>query len=472
VENNTNFYDKSVYSEMHRYQEVLESQKKYFYAGHTRSIQKRKEVLKRLSTYLDAHTAELLQALQHDFGKSAFETIATELLMAQKEIRTTLSNLTSWSRPKRVKSSILNWPSKDYVYPEPYGICLIISPWNYPFLLAIQPLISAIAAGNCVLLKPSEHSPHTSRFIAQLAEACFDPRQVKVFEGDAQVSIDLQALAVDLVFFTGSTAVGQKVMQKASERLIPVVLELGGKSPCIVTSTATIKIAAQRIAWGKWVNAGQTCIAPDYVWIDRSIQHEFEEELKRTLIKMYGPNPFLSPDYARIIHKPALERLVPFLNNGNLIHGGQMDPDQRYIAPTILNEITWDMAVMKEEIFGPILPILSYEKLSSVIDQLQLRPKPLALYVFSSDPNEQKKLIETLSAGATVVNDTLIHAANRHLPFGGVGASGMGNYHGQYGFDTFSHRKAVVKRGTWMDPSLRYPPYDSKIRWLQWLLRK
>ena len=456
---------------MEGFEQYLKSQNDYFLSGQTRSIEVRKSRLKKLADSLDAHQQELLQALQDDFGKSPFETIATELLMAKKEISTTLRNLSKWAKNRRVGGSFLNWPSRNYIACEPYGVCLIISPWNYPFILAIQPLISALAAGNCVILKPSEHSPNTSGLLHRIISECFHTDYVRVVIGDASVAEQLQKLNFDYVFFTGSTEIGKKVMEAASRHLTPVTLELGGKSPCLVTQHAELKLAAKRIVWGKLVNAGQTCIAPDYVLIHESVVQPFLEELVRAIQEMYGSEIRNNPDFPRIIHHGAFNRLVNLMQSGTIYSGGVHDASSLYISPTVLTDVRWEMPVMQEEIFGPILPVLTYNDLHQAFNSIRSRPKPLAFYLFSTHRKEQKDVLQFLSFGGACINDTLVHAANPSLPFGGVGGSGIGSYHGKWGFQTFSHQKSVLKKATWIDPSIRYPPYRDKVKWLQKLLR-
>jgi len=386
------------------------------------------------------------------------------------EIRMAIRKIDSWSKPRRVRSVFLNFPSSSKIYNEPYGNILIVSPWNYPYQLSLAPLIGAVAAGNTVVLKPSELAPHTSRVIRDIIESVFDKSHVAVVEGGADVSQALLSLRWDYIFFTGSALVGKIVAKAAAAFLTPVTLELGGKNPCVVDETANLEVAARRIAWGKFLNAGQTCIAPDYVLIHESVKSDFIRFLRREVFKMYGENPKESPDLSRIINKKHWHRLMDTLEDQKILFGGQGDEQDKYLAPTLVDEPDLGSNLMKGEIFGPILPLLSYSSESDLANVIALHGKPLALYVFSNSKYFSKKIINEYSFGGGVVNDTIVHFANHRLPFGGVGDSGMGKYHGKSSFDTFSHSKGVVVRSHWLDLPIRYAPYAGKIKIIKTLL--
>lgn len=442
---------------------TIDRQQRFFDQGATLNVSFRRKQLRKLYKAIDAQERLILEALHKDFSKSHFESYITEIGFVKSELRESIANLRKWTRPEKVKGTVIAYPSTSYIYKEPLGVALIISPWNYPFQLAIAPLIAAIAAGNCAIIKPSEFTPHTSQVIADLLAGIFDDDYVRVVQGDTEVSIQLLEQRFDKIFFTGSSKVGQSVMKAAAEHLTPVTLELGGKSPCIVTKNANIALAAKRIVWGKFVNAGQTCIAPDYVLIDPSVKEEFVAACIRFIEEFYGANPKESPDYPRIINDTHYDRLKALLKQGKTRHGGQVDKKQRYIAPTLIDEVGWEQEIMKEEIFGPLLPILTYQGIEEVIKLIKSKEKPLALYVFSNEDSETDRVIKHCHFGGGCINDCLYHLTNTHLPFGGVGNSGMGAYHGKFGFDAFSHQKAVMNRKNWLDVPLRYPPYKGKL---------
>jgi aldehyde dehydrogenase (NAD+) len=351
------------------------------------------------------------------------------------------------------------FPGSSWVYPEPYGSALVVAPWNYPFQLAISPLIGALAAGNCAVVKPSEVASHTSRLIADVIGNEFDPSYLAVIEGGLGETQALLEQRFDYIFFTGSTRVGKLIMAAAARHLTPVTLELGGKNPCIVDTSADLAKAARRIAWGKFVNAGQTCIAPDFVWVEKSIKPELLARLIAAVESFYGAEPQASPDFGRIVNDHHFERLLALMGDGNIVTGGKADAAQRYIAPTIMEDVSWDHPIMQEEVFGPILPVLDFDDLETALSVLETKPKPLALYFFSEDCDRQERVLRRLSSGGACINDTFAQLLNLRLPFGGVGDSGMGSYHGLAGFETFSHNKSVVKRSTWTDPGVKYPPY-------------
>ncbi|MGV3540141.1 MAG: aldehyde dehydrogenase [Rufibacter sp.] len=446
---------------------LIRRQKSFFGQGHTRPYAFRKEMLQRLYRAIQAEEQNIISALAEDFNKPAFETYATEIAILLSEIKYTLKHLKKWVKPKKVRPSFLNFPSEDTIYPEPYGVSLIIGAWNYPFQLTLGPVIGAIAAGCCAILKPSELTPATSAVTAKLLQEHFPAEFLTAVEGGPQVSQTLLQLPFDKIFFTGSVPVGRIVAQAAAQQLIPVTLELGGKSPCIVDETADLQVAARRIAWGKFINAGQTCVAPDYVFVQESVLHPFLLQLKANIEAFYGPDPALSPDYARIINERHFKRLTQLLENCTIITGGQADAAHRYLAPTIVTDVTWQHALMQEEIFGPILPVLPYQTLAGAIDQINAQPKPLALYFFSNNRQAQAQVLEQTSSGGACINETVSHLANPRLPFGGVGTSGQGNYHGKYSFDAFSHEKSVLHKTFWPDLPLRYPPYLKKLAWLK-----
>lgn len=433
----------------------------------------RKETLIKLLNAVIVHENEIIQALYDDFKKPAFESVLTETSYVILELKHTIKNLKKWSSPKRVFPSLLNFPSKDYIYKEPYGKVLILAPWNYPFQLALCPLISAVAAGNQVVLKPSELTPKTSEIIHKIMGKVFDKNHVEVIEGGVEISKQLLSERWDYIFFTGSVAVGKIVAKAAAENLTPVTLELGGKNPCIIDETANLKLAAKRIVWGKFVNAGQTCIAPDFILIQKNMKKHFVNFLKEEITKAYGENPEKSPDFARIINTKNWQRLVDLIEPEKVVFGGQTNLKDSYIAPTVVEETSLESPIMQEEIFGPLLPILTYKKEAEIDAIISKYEKPLALYIFTENPYFYRRIIQNHSFGGGCINDTMIHFANKRLPFGGVGHSGIGAYHGNLSFDTFSHQKSIVKKANWLDLPMRYAPYLDKMptikRILKWL---
>ncbi|KFF05445.1 aldehyde dehydrogenase [Flavobacterium reichenbachii] len=433
----------------------------------------RKETLKKLLHNIKKSEDLIAKALYDDFKKPEFEAVLTETNYVISDLKNTIKNIQKWAKPKRVFPSLLNFPSTDRIYKEPYGNVLVIAPWNYPFQLALCPLIAAVAAGNRVVLKPSELTPHTSAIIAKIIEKTFHINHVEVFEGGLDVSNKLLAQRWDYIFFTGSVSVGKIVAKAAAENLTPVTLELGGKNPCIIDETSDLRLAAKRIVWGKFINAGQTCIAPDYILIQKNMKVNFITFMIEEIIKAYGKKIDKSPDFARIINTKNWLRLMAMIESETIIFGGENDANKLYIAPTILDEPSLESLVMKEEIFGPILPILTYESENDIHNVVKRYEKPLAFYIFSENNSFAKKLIAAYSFGGGCINDTVVHFSNKRLPFGGVGHSGIGAYHGQFSFDTFSHHKAVVKKGNWIDLPMRYAPYKDKLasikRILDWL---
>ena len=434
-------------------------------------IKSRKESLKKLLHVITQHEQAIILALYDDFKKPAFEAVLTETNYVISDLKETIKNIDSWAKPKKVMASFLNFPSSDYIYSEPYGNVLILSPWNYPFQLALCPLIAAVAAGNKVTLKPSELTPNTSNIIAKIISETFAVKDVVVITGDATIAANLLSKRWDYIFFTGSVAVGKIVAKAAAENLTPVTLELGGKSPCIVDETANLELSARRIVWGKIINAGQTCVAPDYILVHHKIKVIFVKLLMQEIEKALGTNPEESPDFARIINLKNWQRQLSLLENQKILFGGQSNRDSLYLAPTLLDEPKMDSLVMTEEIFGPILPILSYESKADIDKIISSFEKPLSLYLFSRNKSFVDEVLQKYSFGGGCINDTVIHLANNRLPFGGVGNSGMGAYHGKLSFDIFSHKKAIVKRGLWLDLPIRYAPYKDKLKTIQKVLK-
>ncbi|HAN45974.1 MAG TPA: aldehyde dehydrogenase family protein [Cyanobacteria bacterium UBA8156] len=452
------------------YAALLQSQRDFFASGATRPLAFRQQQLQTLAQALQAQETAAVQALQADLGKPPLEAIAAELLLISQEIAWARRHLPRWSRPQSVPLTATQWPGRATVLPEPLGVSLILAPWNYPLQLALVPLIGAIAAGNCAIVKPSEVAPHTAQFLQDLCTQIFPPEYVQVVTGDQETAIALLAEKFDKIFFTGSTRVGRLVMQAAATHLTPVTLELGGKSPAVVAADADLEVAVRRIVWGKFLNAGQTCIAPDYVWVPRSLLPAFTQQAIAVLKKFYGENPQQSPDYGRIVSTGHWDRLRGLLDGVEVLWGGQGDRDQRYFAPTLVQVTGWDAPVMQEEIFGPILPLLPYDDLAAVRRQLTQMEKPLALYFFGRDRRPWQQLCQEVSFGGGCFNDTIAQAAGPHLPFGGVGASGMGRYHGYHSFAAFSHFKSLLHRPNRPDFGLRYPPYPTDLGWLKrWL---
>ena len=450
---------------------LVSAQKHFFASQQTKDISFRKNALRKLQSELFKREADIVQALYNDFKKSEYEAIMTETSIVYSELKMAIKNIEKWNKPRKVLPSILNFPSSAKIYSEPYGTVLIIAPWNYPFQLAISPLIGAIAAGNTIVLKPSELTPHTSTIVREIIEAVFDERHVAVIEGGVPVAQELLTLRWDYIFFTGSVNVGRIVAKAAAEFITPVTLELGGKSPCVVDDSASIKLAAKRIAWGKFINGGQTCIAPDYILIHKSQKDSFVEAIKEEITLAYGDDPEQSSDFPRIVNTRNFERLAIMLENENILIGGKTNKDDCYIAPTLIDEPSLDSEVMKGEIFGPILPIISYETEEDIATIIGKYDKPLAFYIFSNKSEFAKKLIQQYSFGGGTINDTTVHFANHRLPFGGVGESGIGGYHGKQTFDTFSHKKGIVSRGTWLDVPTRYAPYKGKLNQLKNLMK-
>ncbi|NEM98545.1 aldehyde dehydrogenase [Pontibacter burrus] len=456
---------------LRRIEQLHRLQCAFFAGGHTLPLQFRKAQLHKLQQVLKQHEQELFDALYADFRKPALEAYGTEIGFIELELKLALKKVDDWAKPRRVPETLINFPARSYVYPQPYGVALIISPWNYPLNLLFIPLIGAIAAGNCAILKPSEIAPNTAAVVNRIISQNFDERYLAVVEGGVEATTHLLAQRFDYIFFTGSTQVGRIVMKAAAEHLTPVTLELGGKSPAIVTQDADLELAARRICWGKFLNAGQTCVAPDYVLVQEDVKEDFIEQMAHCITDFYGSHPAESPDFARIINDNHFARLSKMLTPENIRIGGKTDTDTRYIDPTILDNITWEHPSMQEEIFGPILPVLSFTDLDEAIMMVNRHEKPLALYFFSANREDQKRILKEVTFGGGCINDTISHLANPNLPFGGVGNSGLGSYHGIASFDVFSHQKSVLHRGTWLDLPFRYPPYGDKLKLLRKFLR-
>ncbi len=440
--------------------QLVSAQNDFFATQKTKEVVFRKQYLKKLQKEILDQEDAVCDALYADFKKPKFESLATETQLVLAELKHAIKNVKNWSEPNRVGASLLNFPSKEWIQPEPYGKVLVISPWNYPFMLTISPLIGALAAGNTAILKPSEFSPNTSKIIARIIRKVFPPEYVTVVEGGVEASTELLAEKWEYIFFTGSTRVGKIVYKKAAEHLTPVTLELSGKNPCIVDETASIPLAAKRIAWGKLINAGQTCIAPDYILVHKSVKKGLVDGLKDNINQFYGENIEASNDFARITTSKHYEELKAMLKGQNLLFGGDYNDEDQYLEPTLVDEPQEDSTIMEGEVFGPILPIISYEDESELDEYISRFPNSLAFYVFSNNKKFQKRMMSQYSFGGGTINDVVVHISNKDLPFGGVGQSGIGGYHGKYSFDLFSHHKSIVKRGTWLDVPLRYAPYN------------
>ncbi|MCC6231837.1 MAG: aldehyde dehydrogenase family protein [Verrucomicrobiales bacterium] len=437
---------------------TLARQRAFFRSGATHPQEFRSAQLHRLRRALETHEADLLTALYADLHKPAHEAYSAELGLVLGEIRNALRHLGSWMKPRRHRAPWLAWPSHGFTRPEPRGVALILGPWNYPVQLLLSPLVGALAAGCCAILKPSEYAPHTAAVIARMIRATFTEEQVTVVEGGSDVAETLLRERFDTVFFTGSSAVGRSVMTAAARHLTPVTLELGGKCPCLVCADAPLAVTARRVVWGKFMNAGQTCVAPDFVLVDRRIYPAFLQALRDAILSFYGPDPRQSPDFGRIVNRRHFDRLTAYLSAGHLAHGGQSDPGTLYVAPTLLTDVPPDAPVMQEEIFGPILPVIEFENLDDALASLRDRPTPLALYLFTRDRPTQQRVIEATRSGGVCVNDTIMQMLGQELPFGGLGESGIGSYHGRASFDAFTHHRSVLRRSLVLDPSFRYPP--------------
>lgn len=450
--------------------DIVEHQRARFASGNTRPIEARREALERLRKAVETHQTEILEALRDDLGKGAIEAYASEVAYVLGEIRHARRQLKAWMKPRRVGTPLSLWPARSRVVAEPLGVSLILGPWNYPLQLLLSPLTSALAAGNCAVLKPSEHAPRTAELVARLLREAFDEDQVAVVTGGVQVAESLLEQRFDKIFFTGSTDIGRKVMAAAARHLTPVTLELGGKSPCIVAGDTDLTTAARRIAWGKFLNAGQTCVAPDHVWVKRGKADALILALREAVALFYDGDPQASADYGRIVNRGHFERLESLLEGARVEIGGERDREQLHFAPTVVRLDDLHHPLMRDEIFGPILPVIEYDSIADVIE-FQQGCSPLALYLFTEDDALTRRVLTEIRSGGVCINDTLSHLLNRKLPFGGLGESGMGSCHGRAGFDAFSHQRAVMKRRLRPDPSHRYPPIKLKLSKLKRILK-
>ncbi len=438
-------------------EELIRSQKQYFNEGSTRSYSFRMEQLKKIKKMLETFEDPILRALQFDLNKSEFEAYSSEIGFLKSEIREQMKHLKQWMRPEKVKAPITHFGSTNYIMKEPLGTVLVIAPWNYPIQLSLAPLIGAVAAGNTVILKPSELTPMVSLVIKKMIQHYFPEQYIAVVEGDKHITQQLLAQPLDYIFFTGSTSVGRSIMEQASKQLIPVTLELGGKSPAIVHKDADLDLAAKRIVWGKFTNAGQTCIAPDYLFVHEQVKGPLLSKMKAYIQHFYGPHPLENNQYVKIVNQQHFLRVKRYLDEGNVLSGGNYDERNTKIEPTLMDSVNWEDKVMQEEIFGPVLPILTFSRLNEPISLVNKRPKPLALYYFGENENDQNLVTASISFGGGCINDTLYHIINPYLPFGGVGASGMGSYHGRASFETFTHKKSITSQSTKFDQKFRYP---------------
>ncbi|MDO4312686.1 MAG: aldehyde dehydrogenase [Eubacteriales bacterium] len=452
---------------MAEYKEMLHAQRAYFQRGECKDVNFRIRQLKNLNQWICEHEQEITDALYQDLNKSAFEAYATEIGIVKEEIKYTLKHIRKWASPKRVRTPITQFPSKSFIYPEPYGVVLIMSPWNYPFQLTIAPLVGAICAGNCAVVKPSAYSPNTTRVMAEMIRELFPAEYITVVEGGREANQALLDEKFDYIFFTGSVNVGRYVMEKASAHLTPVSLELGGKSPCIVDETADLKLAAKRIVWGKFLNCGQTCVAPDYILVQRSVKDKLVKQIARYIKKMYGKDVFQNVEYPKMINGKHFDRVAGLMQEAHILSGGHSDRASLKIEPTILDQVTWESPVMQEEIFGPLLPVLTFYDMQEVIQMVNARPRPLALYYFTKDKGREAEVLKNISYGGGCINDTVVHLATSHMPFGGVGNSGMGGYHGKDSFDTFTHKKSIMKKLCLIDIPIRYAPFKNKLTLLK-----
>ena len=444
---------------MSRIQDVVKKQKEFFYKKETFDVDFRIKYLKKLKNVILEYEQEIHQALKEDLGKSSSESYMCEVGLTLSELSFQIKHIKHWNKPKRHITDLANFHGKSYSVYEPYGVVLVMAPWNYPFMLTMEPVIGAIAAGNCVVAKPSAYSPATSAIIKKILDKVFDEEYVAVIEGGRAENTELLEQKFDYIFFTGGVTVGKLVMEKASKHLIPVSLELGGKSPCIIDKTANLKLAAKRLAFGKYLNLGQTCVAPDYLLIDKDIKDEFLQIFIDTVKKMYGENPLENKNYGKMINEKHYTRVMGLIEKEKVILGGEGRENELRIAPTVLDHVTAEDAVMQEEIFGPVLPVITYNQIEEAVNFIEERPHPLALYIFSNDKKVQKFFTEKLAFGGGCINDTVLHLATSRMGFGGVGNSGMGSYHGLKSFQTFTHEKSILRKYNWIDMPMRYQPY-------------
>lgn len=439
--------------------QIVEKQRQYFKSGTTLDVKNRIAALKKLQSCILKNESAINQALKADLGKSGFESYMCETGMVLSELSYMIKHIRKFSKEKRVPSLLAQFPSRSFKKPSPYGVTLIMSPWNYPFLLTIDPLVDAIAAGNTAVIKPSAYSPATSQVIKTILEECFEKDYVAVITGGRAENTCLLNEHFDYIFFTGSQAVGKEIMKHAATHLTPVTLELGGKSPCIVEKTANLKLAAKRIVFGKYLNCGQTCVAPDYIYCDKSIKDTLVKEIQKQVLQQYGSAPLENKDYGKIINEKHFNRILGLVEKEKVVLGGNSNPETLQIAPTVMDNVTFEDAVMQEEIFGPIMPILTYDSLDEAIEKINSMAHPLALYIFTNNKAVAKKVTAECGFGGGCINDTIIHLATSAMGFGGFGESGMGSYHGKSGFDAFSHYKSIVDKKTWLDLPMRYQPY-------------
>ena len=438
---------------------IVTRQRKYFQTGSTLPVNTRLNALRRLYTAISGSEKEIHEALKKDLGKSGFESYMCETGLVLEEISYMLKHTARFAREKRVRTPLAQFHSRSFQKPSPYGVTLIMSPWNYPFMLTLSPLVDALAAGNTAVVKPSAYSPNTSEVLRKILSQCFEPQYVAVVTGGRAENTCLLHEHFDYIFFTGSQAVGKEVMRNAAEYLTPVTLELGGKSPCIVDQTADIRLAARRVVFGKYLNCGQTCVAPDYIYCQRSVKDAFIKEVQKQIRKQYGRHPLDNPDYGKIINEKHFDRILGLIDEKKVVQGGGSDRKTLRIEPTVMDNVAFSDPVMQEEIFGPVMPLLTFDSIDEVIHRVNAMPHPLALYLFTSDKKTEKKVISRCGFGGGCINDTIIHLATTEMGFGGFGESGMGAYHGKIGFDTFTHYKSIVDKKTWLDLPMRYQPY-------------
>ena len=440
-------------------QKLVAAQRKYFATHQTFDVNYRIEMMKKLYQAIKNHENDINDALKKDLGKSETESYMCETGMTLSELSYQMKHIKKWSKNRTVPTGLVNFHAKSFTVQEPYGCVLVMAPWNYPFMLSMEPMIGAIAAGNCCVVKPSAYSPATSAVIKFIIEEVFPPEYVAVVEGGRAENTELLNTRFDYIFFTGGVSVGKLVMEKAAANLTPVTLELGGKSPCIIDDSCNLKLAATRLVFGKYLNCGQTCVAPDYVLVDEKIKDQFVEQVKFQIQKMYGEKPLKNPDYGKIINKKHFDRILGLIDQKKLVYGGKSNPETLQIEPTILDNVTPEDAVMQEEIFGPVMPILTYKNIEEAEKFVISREKPLALYIFTQKKEVEERFLKYVPFGGGCVNDTIVHLATAEMGFGGVGNSGMGSYHGKKSFDTFSHEKSVLKKYCWLDMPMRYQPY-------------
>lgn len=453
---------------------IFKTQENYFNSGATLSYAFRKTHLQKLKDVVKAHEGEILNALKEDFDKPEFEGYATEVGFLLEEINYTLKHLKMWMKPERVSSPLISWPSKSYILPHPKGVTLVIGPWNYPFQLALAPVVAALAAGNTAVIKPPEQAPATAKLIHKIVSENFDTGLLAVVQGEGHEVVPelINNHRFGHIFFTGSTGVGKKIAEMAAPHLTPTTLELGGKSPAIIDKSANLKVAAKRIAFGKWVNAGQTCVAPDYLLVHSDVYNDFVEILKNTITDFYGEQPLDSPDLASLISQKHFEGQLKYLDDGKIIFGGKTDHKNLRIEPTLITDVKMDEEIMEQEIFGPVLPILPFNKAEEAKAIIAKNPNPLSLYVFTNNSKFERTFTEKVAFGGGAVNNAIVHLSNPELPFGGIGASGYGSYHGKAGFDVFTHKKGIMKTGTWFDLAMKYPPYGSfAFRMVRWIMK-